>query len=77
MQITLNTYFNDHIVTLDADYIAKMERGNDKAWGVEHSGSSKYTEIFMKAGHVTSNGTSKAFVSETPEMILSIDPANP
>lgn len=77
MQITLHTYFNNEIVTLDADHIAKMERGNDNAWGPEHSGPNEYTEIFMEEGHVTSNGTSKAFVSETPEIILSIDPANP
>lgn len=77
MQITLHTYFNDEIVTLDADQIEAAVRGDDNSWGPEHSGPSEFTEIFMKVGHVTSNGTSKAFVSETPEMILSIDPANP
>ena len=77
MQITLHTYYNGEAITLDADQIEATVRGDDKSWGPEHTGPSEYTEIFMKAGHVTSNGTPKAFVSETPEMILSIDPAHP
>ena len=80
MEITLHKYYNGQAITLDADQIDTAVRHSaedDAKWGADHLIDAKpYTAITMKAGAKTSEGVGTAYVSETPEMILSVDPVN-
>lgn len=75
MTIKLHIYFNDDVVEMDKDHIAEMTRhsaNDDAAWGPEHAPYKPYTKVKLEDGQKTSQGVGTAYVSETPEEILSL-----